>query len=37
MKRFDAARGKTVAKVTVTEQRPLGHDNGEREQKEPLH
>ena len=37
MKRFDAARGKSVAKTTAIEQRPLGHDDAEEGRKEPLH
>jgi Phage integrase family len=37
MKRFDAARGKAVAKPAVIEQRPLGHDETEESQKDRLH
>jgi integrase len=37
MKRFDAVRGKPVAKPTAIEQRPLSHDPAEEGRKEPLH
>jgi len=37
MKRFDAARGKTVANKPPTENRPLGHENVEASSKDLLH
>lgn len=37
MRRFDAARGKPVAKSPVTEQRPVGHAGPDQAQKDPLH
>jgi len=37
MRRFDAARGKPVAKSPVTEHRPVGHDGPDQAQKDPLH
>jgi hypothetical protein len=37
IKRFDAARGKPVAKVESIEQRPLGHGKAEQAEKERLH
>jgi len=37
MKRFDAARGKTVAKTQSIDHRPLSHENIKEERKEPLH
>jgi hypothetical protein len=37
MKRFDAARGKPVAKPTVIEQRPLGHEDTKETTKDQLH
>jgi hypothetical protein len=36
MKRFDAARGKSVAKTTAIEQRPLGHDDAEEGRKRTI-
>ena len=37
MKRFDASRGKAMAKSAPIEQRSLGHEVGEETPKEPLH
>jgi hypothetical protein len=37
MKRFDALRGKAVAKPTVIEQRPVGHDDAKKSGKDQLH
>jgi hypothetical protein len=37
MQRFDAARGKPVAKESPTEQRPLGHENAQPASKDLLH
>ena len=37
MKRFDAARGKTVAKPQETEHRPLGHELEDSTEKGQLH
>lgn len=37
MKRFDAARGKSVAKPPTTEHRPLRHDDSEERPKDQLH
>jgi integrase len=37
IRRFDAARGKLVANEPPTENRPLGHDDGEEQAKGQLH
>jgi integrase len=37
MKRFDAARGKSVAKSNAMEQRLLGHEETEESRKDQLH
>jgi hypothetical protein len=37
MKRFDAFRGKPVAKLVVTEPRSLGHEDAEESRKDQLH
>jgi hypothetical protein len=37
MQRFDAARGKPVAKESPTEHRPLGHENAQPASKDLLH
>jgi hypothetical protein len=37
MKRFDASRGKPVAKEEAIEQRPVGHEAAEESRNKPLH
>jgi hypothetical protein len=37
MKRFDAARGKSVAKTEATEHRPVGHEHAAEVENKQLH
>ena len=37
MRRFDASRGKTVAKIGEIEHPPLGHDDATQNEKDLLH